>query len=154
MTTPRSLTAWHQRLVDIVGDVTPRTCSAHLGQRFTHDRSAGGDRVVATRRFGVAVVGAVARGTSRPGGTWLRLSCVLRVDYLDNLADQALVNLVMLEDSADIVDAITDSEGWHFDDTRIRVVGGETPTDIAVTAWESIQGGQRLNIRFPVEVHR
>lgn len=154
MTAPRSLVAWHQRLADVVAAVVPRTQAQHLGQTLTHDRSVGGDRVVATRRFGIAVVGAVARGVSRPGGTYLRLTCVLRVDYLDNVADQTVVNLAMVEDAADIIDALVDSEGWHFEDTRIRVVGGETPTDIAVVGVESVTGGQRLTIRFPVEVQR
>lgn len=150
----RSLVAWHQRLADVVEGVRPRTQAQHLGGAFVHDRSVGGDKVVGTRRFGIAVVGAVARGVSRPGGTHLRLSVQLRVDYLDNLADQTVVNLAALEDAADIIDAITDSGAWRFEDTAIRVVGGETPTDIAVVAWEAIQGGQRLIIRFPVEVHR
>ena len=153
--TARSLTAWHARLVEAVEQgVTPRTSSNHLGQAFKHDRAVGGDRAFATRRFGLAVEGALPRGTSRPGGTWLRLSCLLRVDYLDMPQDQATVNLAMLEDAADIVDVLCTSEQWRWDDTFIRVVGGQTPTDIAAIEFVPVQGGQRLQIRFPVEVHR
>lgn len=154
MTTPRSLTAWHQRLVDVVEAAHPRSMNAHLGDAFRHDRAVGGERAFATRRFGIRVLGALPRGNHRPGGTWLRLSCELRMDYLGMPADVTTLNLAMLEDAAVVVDAVADPGGWRFEDTAIRIVGGETPTDIAVVDIVSVTGGERLLIRFPVEVHR
>lgn len=150
----RSLVAWHERLVDVVGAVSPRTVSQHLGQAFVHDRAVGGERAFGTRRFGLAVRSALARGNNRPGGTVMRLSCELRIDYLDMPQDQATLNLAMVEDAAVIIDAVADPGGWRPVDSAIRVVGGETPTDIAAVEVAPVTGGQRLLIRFPVEVSR
>lgn len=151
-----SLTAWHAQLVGVVAAAAPLTRSAGLGATFTHDPAVAvdTDRAFGQRRFGISVVGASPFGPSRPGGVWLRLSCILRLDYLEMPTNAAKLSLAMAEDVAVVVDELANSANWSQATTRIRRVGGQSDTEIATAEMAPVTGGYRTLIRFPVEVTR
>lgn len=150
-----SLTAWHTHLVERIATLaTPLSRAPALGPSFVFDRAVGGERASGARRFNIAVTGAAPFGPSRPGGVWIRLACVLRCDYLDQPTDQAGLTLAMAEDAAVISDVLCASANWSPSTTCIRRVGGENANDLTVAEMVPVLGGQRLLLRFPVEVTR
>lgn len=130
----------------------PSSVARALGDRFRHDKRAGDEAVAAPRHFSFRIVESALRGNSARGnGRYERFDIELRIEY-PSQTDLFDLTHTMADDVGKIGDVIFDSANWAYDETGIRLVGGEG--NIARTTFEKSQNGYRALMRFLLEVTR